>query len=274
MSTQVGMEPFFFETPDGARLFGVWRQPQRSDAELTVWVICPPFAEEEKSSHRTMVEISEALRTRGDASLFFAYRGTADSSGDFASATLIQWRDDIRAACAEAQRRRPQARLSLIGLRLGASLAVQVADDVGVSSLILIEPILHGRQYLGAMGQRKRLRAMMTNAEGANGQTSDQKPAIPARASDSTAEDEDFDGWRITTALRDELNELDLLRQPPSYGGRVLVLQVGPRPQIAPPLERFAQAMKAPTQAVVMQPFWNLLDYARADALLATLKDW
>jgi alpha/beta superfamily hydrolase len=279
MSTQVGTEPFFFETPDGARLFGVWRQPpgssaQKNDAEHTVWVICPPFAEEEKSSHRTLVEICEVLRMRGDISLFFAYRGTADSSGDFASATLGYWRDDIRAACAEALRRRPQARLCLLGLRLGASLAVQVADEVRASRLILIEPILNGRQYLGSIGQRKRLRAMMTNAAGSNDQTTGQKPDVPARATQSTAEDEDFDGWRVTSALRDELNALALLRQPPSYKARSLVLQVGPRPQVAPPLERFAQAIKAPAQAVVMQPFWNLLDYARADALLSTLKDW
>jgi hypothetical protein len=279
MSTQGGTEPFFFDTPDGARLFAVWRQPQgnntqKSGAERAVWVICPPFAEEEKSAHRTLVEICEALRMRGDASLFFAYRGTADSFGDFASATLSQWRDDIRAACGEARRRRPQSRLCLVGLRLGASLAAQVADGVGASQLILIEPIFNGRQYLGAMGQRKRLRAMMTNAEGGSSQTAGQKRAGPARATQSIAEDEDLDGWRVTSALRDEMNTLDLLRHPPSYEGRALVLQVGPRPQIAPSLERFAQAMKASTQAVVMQPFWNLLDYAHADALLATLKDW
>jgi hypothetical protein len=56
-STRKPAAPFFFQTPDGARLFGVWRAP--ADEPRAVWVICPPFAEEEKSAHRTLVELCE-----------------------------------------------------------------------------------------------------------------------------------------------------------------------------------------------------------------------
>lgn len=273
------LEPFFFDATEGARLFGVWRAPRREGSqqnERAVWVVCGPFAEEEKSARRTLVEGCARLCERGDASLLFSYRGTGDSTGDFASATLGQWRDDIRAACAEARRRAPAAPLHLLGLRLGASLAAQVAAEVGARRLALIEPLLNGRRYLSEMGQRKKLRAMMTGEE-QNQNTANRNGArrgaavSPAALAPAAPDIEDMDGWPIAPALRDEMNALDLLRQPPSYTGETQIYQVGPREQIAPPLARFAQIVNAPCHALVMRPFWNLLDYARSDELWKTI---
>lgn len=294
-STRNQTEPFFFHTPTGARLFGVWRAPMHQ--ARAVWVVCAPFAEEEKSAHRTLVELCETLRARGDASLFFGYRGTADSSGDFAQSTLAAWRDDIRAACTEAQRRAPKVPLGLIGLRLGASLAAQLAGEVGASRLVLIEPVLNGRSYVGAMSQRKKLRAMMTqndvaqnasaqnasaqNASAQNGATAvttNEKSSVDStqRVLGTAHEQEidDLDGWPLSTTLRDELQALDLMSQTPTPGTKSLVVQVGPREQIAPPLQRFSQNIGATTQAVVMKPFWNLVDYTRADALFQAILDF
>jgi alpha/beta superfamily hydrolase len=282
MSTREVTEPFFFETQVGGRLFGVWRAP--SSQPRVVWVICPPFAEEEKSAHRTLVELCEALRGHGDVSLFFGYRGTADSSGDFAQATLAAWRDDIRAACAEAQRRAPKVPLGLIGLRIGASLAAQLANEVGASRLVLIEPLLNGRSYVGAMSQRKKLRAMMTQNDMAQNATSQNvttdtvsdangsaasTPRVLATADESDIDD--IDGWPLSSTLRGELQALDLMAQEAVFGAKTLVVQVGPREQIGPPLQRFAQNNDATTRAVVMKPFWNLVDYTRADALFETV---
>jgi alpha/beta superfamily hydrolase len=276
-STRNAAEPFFFASRDGVSLFAVWRAP--ATQARVVWVICPPFAEEEKSAHRTLVELCEQLRARGDASLFFAYRGTADSADAFENVTLAAWRDDIRAACDEACRRAPGATLGFIGLRLGASLAVGLAAEVGASRLILIEPILGGRSYVAAMSQRKKLRAMMTqndlaqsgvaqNAEtqSANAQSADAQNAKVDSAPENAKVD-DLDGWPLSKALRDELSALDLMAQPVSQEAKTVVVQVGPREQIAPQLERFAQRCGAETRAVVMKPFWNLIDYTRADAL-------
>jgi alpha/beta superfamily hydrolase len=256
----------------------VWRAP--SSQPRAIWIICPPFAEEEKSAHRTLVELCEALRARGDASLSFGYRGTADSSGDFVQATLALWRDDIRAACREAQRRAPGVPLALIGLRLGASLAMQMATEVGASRLVLIEPVLHGRSYVGAMSQRKKLRAMMTQNDLAQKAASQNTAADAASnangfaasaqrvlATGDEADMDDLDGWPLSTTLRGELQALDLMSHVATSGVRTLVVQVGPREQIAPPLQRFAQNVGATTRAVVMKPFWNLVDYTRADAL-------
>jgi alpha/beta superfamily hydrolase len=288
-STREVTEPFFFESQGGARLFGVWRAP--SQEIRSVWVICPPFAEEEKSAHRTLVELCETMRARGDASLFFGYRGTADSSGDFAQVTLALWCDDIRAACREAQRRAPGIPLGFIGLRLGASLAATLADEAGASRLVLIEPVLNGRSYVGAMSQRKKLRAMMTQNDlaqnagshyaGSQNAAADVVPGVNGSAASTQrvlvtgaeADIDDLDGWPLSATLRNELQALDLMSQAAPLGARTLVVQVGPREQIAPPLQRFAHNCGATAQAVVMKPFWNMVDYTRADALFeAVLK--
>ena len=92
------IEPLFFRGPEGTNLSGVWRLPASLDAPTRVWVVCPPFAEEEKSAHRTLVELADALVSGGDAVFFFAYRGTGDSDGDFAEVSLTAWRADIEAA--------------------------------------------------------------------------------------------------------------------------------------------------------------------------------
>lgn len=253
------IEPVFFHGQEGARLCGVWRFPASGTQPARVWVVCAPFAEEEKSAHRTLVELADVLVERGDAVLIFAYRGTGDSDGNFAEASLTAWRDDIGAALEHARTRFPQGISGLIGLRVGASLAAQVATDYDAQNLILIEPVLRGRSFLMQLGARKKLRAAMTEKEAGGS-----RPEAGEREQEAdNAEFEDLDGWPLGTALREELNELNLSVASPQFGGSALVLQVSPREKIAPSLEQFTQALhpEAAVRAVVMPPFWNRLDH-------------
>ena len=237
------LQPLFFETTDDLQLFGVWRAVTNAQR---AWVICPPFAEEEKSAHRTLTEIARALQARGEASLLFCYRGTGDSQGDFAAANFAGWRADLAAAVALAQARAPDAALGLLGVRLGASLAYLERERA--SRLLLIEPILSGRALLSQLNMRQKMRVSMAGG-GA---------ALPAG---------DLDGWPLGDALRDDLNALDL-RDADWYRGESQVWNVGPRDQIAPPLQNFADQIGARTHAVVMPAFWNLLDYTPPTPLL------
>jgi alpha/beta superfamily hydrolase len=274
VAADIATVPLFFDTPDGARLFGVWREAQPATNTGTVWVVCPPFAEEEKSAHRALAQVCEALCRRGDSSLFMQYRGTGDSAGDFATSTLAQWQLDIAAACNEARRRYPAQRLGVIGLRLGATLAALEANAVGADCLVLLEPILQGRQVLSAMSQRKRLRAMMTQHEGQV--AAESQTALSSAPAEPTDDIEDFDGWGVGAALRADLQALDLMVQMPAFAGSTLLLQIGPRAEIAAGLQKLLARLQEPSasaaaQAIVMQPFWNLLDYVYPDALIQTL---
>ena len=239
------LEPLFFSSGE-LQLFGVWRAVANA---RRVWVICPPFAEEEKSAHRTLTEIALELQKRGEASLFFSYRGTGDSEGDFSAATLSDWRADIASAISTATARVPNAEIGLLGVRLGASLAY--LEGARASRLLLIEPILSGRALLGQLQMRQKMRVSMAGG-GA---------ALPAG---------DLDGWPLGEPLRADLNALDL-RESAAYLGNAQVWNVGPRDVVAPPLQNFADQIGAQTRAIVMPAFWNLLDYTPPTPLLNVL---
>lgn len=262
-------EPFFFSGRDNTPLFATWRAPSTPSATASCWVVCPPFAEEEKSAHRTLVELCEHLSSRGESSLFFAYAGTGDSGGDFAEQTLSSWREDTLSAIKEVARR-TKSTPGLIGLRTGATLAAQVAREAGVRKLILIEPVLSGRSFLMQLGARKKLRAMITEEEGTS------NLARPTSNVELKSEIEDYDGWPLSTAMQDELRALDLLREVSIFASNteVLVLQVGPRAEISPQLQKWTNALKTKnheceieSRAVVMPPVWNRLDLVSSSPL-------
>lgn len=268
------MEAFFLPTPDGQRLFALWRGARTAPR---AWLICPPLAEEDKSARRTLSELAKWLQARGEASLLFSFRGMGDSSGDYAEATFAGWRTDLRAACAALRQMAPTASFGLIGVRLGASLAL-LEDDLaseGVETLVLIEPLLIGRQFLSQQAARKKMRAQLTSSEGSA--TSDATPPkaetapTPGASAVLSEAAEDFDGWPLAPTLRADFQALDL-RQDIAYAGTSHVLGVGPRSEVAPPLLALAQALGGEAQAVVMPAFWNLLDYSEPKPLIEALE--
>jgi hypothetical protein len=130
-----------------------------------------------------------------------------------------------------------------------------------------MEPVASGRQFIGAMSKRKSLRAMMTQQEAAQAGTVAPTATPTVAVMPAASEVEDFDGWGVGPPMRAELEALDLLAAPVQLPGSALLIQIGPREQVGAPVQKLADALGADVTAVVMQPFWNLLDYVRADAL-------
>ena len=63
------------------------------------------------------------LERAGMHTLRFDYLGTGDSAGDVEQASPAQWVADVKAAVEEIQGRLPASSVTLVGLRLGATLA-------------------------------------------------------------------------------------------------------------------------------------------------------
>lgn len=255
------MDAFFFPTTDNLQLFGVARGPKNA---VRAWVLCPPFAEEEKTSRRIFTLIAQMLEARGEASLIFSFRGTGDSEGNFVNADLTAWRHDLQAATHQLATRAPGAKIAFLGVRLGASLALQEARSLGASQLILIEPLLSGRSFLMQQNAKKQIRAQLTDDKASALQTS-----TPA---------DDLDGWQLGSPMKSELSALDLRRETLGFTAKISVLQVGPREEITPPLRDFVQSLRAnspdvESHAVVMPSFWNLIDAPSPHALLTRLND-
>lgn len=121
-------------------------QPAAQPATHLV-VLCPPIGYEYVHSHRTLKFLADQLAEAGCCVARLDYPGTGNAGSDLTSPDLVQrWVDAISAVRNDLKRQRPELSCSLIGLRLGATLAVQAlrpGDD-----LVLIEPVVSGKRLV------------------------------------------------------------------------------------------------------------------------------
>lgn len=146
------MSPFFFGTPE-RRLFGAYHPAFTSRATVRSVVLCYPWAHEYIYAHRSMTKLALVLAESGFHVLRFDYFGTGDSAGDAIDVTLDGCREDILTAAEELLDMTGGERVSLIGLRLGAVLAAEVAasDRELVDRLVLWDPVISGSDYVAAL---------------------------------------------------------------------------------------------------------------------------
>lgn len=138
-----------------APLFGVYHPARGSRPSPRGVVICPAFGAEYMLSHFAVRRIALQLAERGFDVLRFDYSGTGDSAGAQEDVSIEAWLSDIRAAIGELMDTTGLATVSLLGVRLGAGLAVEVAARSGdtVRSVVAWDPVLRGTEYLAWMEQ-------------------------------------------------------------------------------------------------------------------------
>ena len=114
-----------------------------------------PWARGHTRSHRALKTLAESLARAGHHVLRFDYRGIGDSSGDSAEGGLGPWRQDVLQALEELEDLSGVKEVQIVGLRLGAALAVAAAAArVGrpraprVTNLLLWDPVLSGDEFL------------------------------------------------------------------------------------------------------------------------------
>ena len=144
------MEAFYFG--DSTRsLFGVLHEPARAPAEPQIVVLCAPLWREGVRAHRVLRQLSTRLAKDGLSVLRFDYSGAGDSAGESEHGDVDVWLEDIDAAIDHARRAKGVARVTLLGLRFGATLAAfAAARRADVDRLVLWEPVHDGARYLEA----------------------------------------------------------------------------------------------------------------------------
>ncbi|MCE5290200.1 MAG: alpha/beta hydrolase [Nocardiaceae bacterium] len=136
---------------DDAPLLGHVHVP--GDTARGAVVLCPPVAKEHIDTYRGLSVAADRLARAGILTLRFDYRGVGDSSGDQHSDTL--WQDWVSSgiSAVEFMRRWGAETVALVGLRLGAIVAAEVAVKTEAAStpqLVLWDPVLSGRSFLRA----------------------------------------------------------------------------------------------------------------------------
>ena len=272
-------EPIRFRAAE-RELAGILHAPASGTARSAVLVV-HPFAEEKKFSHRVLVELARALAAKDIATLRFDLSGEGDSSGDSESATLGAWLADIASARAELAKRFPDVPLAILGLRLGATLALAsavaemgtVPQQRGQSPfLVLWEPILSGAKYIDEILRRRMIKEMMTTGKKATG-----RDAVLAQIeADGFL---DLDGLAIGKTLLSDISALDAKTLAARFSGRALLVQIAFNARVSPALEELASTMraagaKAEAVGVKEQVIWDRVELVEAKELIATTVDW
>lgn len=128
-------------------------------------VLCPPWGFEALCVHRSLRRLADELAAHGLPCLRLDLPGCGDSLDPLPGTPLVEaWLDAIAAAATWLRARGGVGQIALVGFRLGALLAAEVAARLGdIERLALLAPPASGRACL------RELRAWARLAEGSPG---------------------------------------------------------------------------------------------------------
>ncbi len=211
-------------------------------------VMCPPLAEEKKTSYRMFYEQAEAIAAKGISVLRFDYFGTGDSPGGFEENSLDTWSDDIRAASEFMLSETGAEKLCLIGLRLGGTLALTCRCD----HLVLWQPIMDVRTYLKANAQRQHIRHKLIDGD---------SEGVPRM---------EIDGYPLSEGLIRSMEGI----KPVIDHRHCLLVQISYTEKVSAEYLPYHEQSGVEFKALRMEPFWSRIGRVDTNPLINLTTDW
>jgi pimeloyl-ACP methyl ester carboxylesterase len=138
--------------PSQKSLFGVYHPPAGSPHRSSAVLLCYPIGHEYIRTHRALRNLAVQLSAAGFHVLRFDYYGTGDSAGEAEDTRVPQCLADIETAIEELKDLSTVRRVSLVGLRLGATLAAMVTTRRrDIDRLVALDPIDDGSTYVSRL---------------------------------------------------------------------------------------------------------------------------
>lgn len=245
----------YIKALDGSPLYAAYHPAAAvtsTTSRLFPVVIAPPLFEERKSAYAPLRRLAEKLAAAGHAVLRFDYRGSGESGGDPAKRRWSHLAEDLSVA------RKTLARLSgkrdsvLLGLRLGATLALQETLRAGGEGVIALAPIIKGAAQVRLWKMRSKIRAELTD-----GGTGSQ--GVRGTGGNGIL---DFDGYEVNPAFFDDVAAIDLTKDLARLSCPGLVMQLSHRADAAPETTELLKILesRAKLECVRLEPFWDKLD--------------
>lgn len=261
------MEKALFIEGD-VRLFGFLFLPEPAIRKTIGFVVIHPFAEEKKSSHRTLVELSRALYKKGFPVLMFDLRGCGDSEGDFASVRLSDWITDIDRAIEILKKHTGLHKLGIIGLRLGAYLSMSyIGKYAGISECIWIEPVLNPSDYL-----RKSLRHKLMKELCTDGVITSHRDELIQNLRDNTSVD--FDGYEIGAGFYRDLVQAQENQDVVNIS-QGLIISVAMTGKMSKTVQQICALYPAVEHYTIkMEHFWNKVEEVDNTELISELLNY
>jgi uncharacterized protein len=271
--------PILFGDPV-APLFGALHEPPADVERGHGVLVCPPIAQEHVRTHWALRQLAVALARAGFHVLRFDWYGVGDSAGRSGEGGVARWVDDARAAAQELRDATGLRKISVVGLRFGATLAALAGRRLKPQALVLWDPVLDGPRYLRELGE---LHAKVV---------ADQKrffykwPALvrarlghlsPALAQARTSGPDEMVGFPFGPALRAEIGAVGREALCDLSGLRVALVESDPDPERGPFVERLRERGARPErQTTAARGHWQSPDeieelFLPADALQAVV---
>jgi len=251
-------EKEFYINSNRYKLFSVLYKPDKNILSIPIntYIICHPFAEEKRNSQKILVEIARKLCKIGCYVLIFDMRGCGDSDGEFANSNISIWIEDLHNAISILKKEINLNKFGLIGLRLGAYIALSVNNkEPLINRLILIEPVLDPYQYFYRILRQKSIKGLI------------KKGKIITRRRDllnSLNENIsiDIDGYEInSTFYQDLLKQKFNYNMFAEYKGDICLLNISCRNKLPKDYQLFVQNVERMNKDIYykiisMEPFW------------------
>lgn len=225
------ISPYFFGRASH-RMYACHHAPAIAVKDTRAVLLCNSIGHEYERCHRTLRQLAAKLSAKGNHAMRFDYFGTGDSQGEYEQASLASWRQDVSEGIDECHRISGYNQLCVIGVRMGATMAAQVAmQREDVDSLVLYAPVIDGETMLT---EWKQLQEDYNNQRGFPEATDPFKEVL---------------GFPITDTVRKELAGLSL----PKSGNalrRVLFLAENPEDE---GVKRFAECLKGDATTISIQ---------------------
>jgi exosortase A-associated hydrolase 1/exosortase A-associated hydrolase 2 len=231
--------------------------------------------DEQALSRRMLAHAARGMAEAGWWMLTVDPFGTGDSAGDHGEASLERWRDDLGEAACRLRMQAPHGPLVLLGIRLGALLAVDLARLLPQppQGLVLWNPPARGAALVDPLRRLARLGLRDGDSREREGQDAPGSAATPMRLA----------GWPIAPALLEGLRglRLDAATAPASPGAGIHVIQTqrmagddmaltAPPPAIAAALATWEQSgWQARFSTLVGEPWWSAMDPSNPAPLTA-----
>lgn len=136
----------------GRELYGVYHPAVAVGHAGRGVVFCNPLPHEAIATHWAFRLLGDSLARERIHSLRFDYRATGDSAGDSEEMMISGHQEDIASAIDELKLLSGVESVYLVGIRLGALFALQVAGSrPDVAGVIAWEPVIDGYVYHGEL---------------------------------------------------------------------------------------------------------------------------
>jgi exosortase A-associated hydrolase 2 len=232
-----------------------------------------PFGDEMHKARRMAALQSRRLAAEGYCVLQIDLHGCGDSSGEFIDARWETWCADVKAALAWLKAR-GKARVSLWGLRLGATLACDVARDrdLEIDQLVLWQPVIEGAQFLSQFLRMRLASEMLAGGAATTGLGELRQELARGNCLEIA-------GYELHPALASAIEQITLKGVVPATRA-VSWMEIAAQTDLPlrPASRRVLEAWKAggltvQTATIAGEPFWATIEIAESAELLAATTD-